>query len=729
MKKFIFIIVLLVIAALGFYKVSDKKEGEPVMSAQYDAAVEEYKQLVIDHSHERELDVKLQGKSFGGYYRAYLDNNLTVMIAEDFLEDVVGCSVIRYSNKKIRIDRGENTIIMKLGEPGFTINGDKVETTSAPVMTIDGNMYFPTEGLFEFLDLEYQFDYLENYIDIRQVRKTDVLPAKYDLRDVGRVTTVRDQGRFGTCWAFASLGALETTLMPLERNSYSTEHMTLNNSYNLDLSTGGEHTVSIAYLAAWQGPVYERDDVYGDGVTDKSLKAVKHLEEAIVIKDRNDATIKTAIFRYGGVETSLFLQMEYTGESSDYYNEDAAAYYYDEEKSPNHDIVIVGWDDNYPRSNFKKIPEHDGAYICKNSWGTEFGEKGYFYVSYDDVNICSQSIVYTRLAEADNFDNIYQSDLLGWVGQIGFGSDNGYFANCYTAKGKEKLKAVSFYATDEDTEFAVYVVHDYESDEDLKRKVLVSTGETRYSGYYTVRFEDPEILTKGEKYAVIVYVKTPGSTKPIAIEYRADKRTEMADISDGEGYISLYGEAWHSVEKTQNCNVCLKAFTDNVDDETESGNSTGKKTDKGSGNTAGKTTESATDKTVENVTGNSTENVDGKTTENVTGQDTQKTTEAESGDGSEITTGADDEEASKTQDQSGEGTDSSTKKPADISGNDGDASDDGTLDGDGSASGDARDDASSDGTAEDNGSSADPENDDTEAATGNASAGDAGIGE
>ncbi|HCA22137.1 MAG TPA: hypothetical protein DEO87_07155 [Lachnospiraceae bacterium] len=567
MKKLIFIIVLLVIAALGFYKVSDKKEGEPKRTAEYDTAVEQYKKLVIDHSHEKELDVRLQGKSFGGYYKAYLDDNLTVMISEDFLEDVVGCSVVRYKDEKIRIDRGENTIMMKLGEPGFTINGDSIETASSPLMTIDGKMFFPTEGLFPLFDLEYQYDYIENYIDIKQTRKTSALPAKYDLRDVGRVTPIRDQGRFGTCWAFASLGALETTLMPVEQNSYSTEHMTLNNSYNLDLSTGGEHTVSIAYLAAWQGPVYEKDDVYGDGVTDKTLKAVKHLEEAIVVKDRNDNTIKTAIFRYGGVETSLFLQMEYTGESSDYYNEETAAYYYDEEKSPNHDIVIVGWDDNYSKSNFKKIPEHDGAYICKNSWGTEFGDDGYFYVSYDDVNICSQSIVYTRLADADNFDNIYQSDLLGWVGQIGFGSDNGYFANCYTAKKKEKLCAVSFYATDDNTEFSVYVVHNFDDTDDLNNKVLLSSGETRYSGYYTVRVDDPEILEKGEKYAVIVYVKTPGSTKPIAIEYRADKRTEMADITDGEGYISLYGEVWHNVEQTQRCNVCLKAFTDDVEED------------------------------------------------------------------------------------------------------------------------------------------------------------------
>ncbi|MBQ6231122.1 MAG: hypothetical protein IJJ74_08380 [Eubacterium sp.] len=566
MKKIIIIIVLLVIAALGFYKVSEKNEGEPVRSEDYATAAEDYKQLVLDYSHKRELDVRLQGKSFGGYYKAYLSDSFAVMISESFLEDVTGCSIIKYNDGRVRLDRGDNTIEMKLGETGLTINSEKLESDSSPILTVDNELYIPLDKIFDYLDIDYKYDFIENYVDIRQVRKGKVLPDKYDLRDTDRVTPVRDQGRYGTCWAFASLGALETTLMPKEEQIYSTEHMTLNNSYNLDLSTGGEHTVSIAYLAAWQGPVYEEDDAYGDGVSSRGLKAVKHLEEAIVVKNRNDDTIKTAIFRYGGVETSLYLQMEYTGEESDYYNEETAAYYYDEEKSPNHDIVIVGWDDDYPKSNFRIVPEHDGAFICKNSWGTEFGDEGYFYVSYDDVNICGQSIIYTKLSDDDNFDNIYQSDLLGWVGQIGFGSDSGYFANCYIAKNRERLKAVSFYATDDNTQFSVYVVHDYESDLDLKRRVLVSNGEARYSGYYTVRFDDPEELRPGEKYAVIVSVKTPGSTKPIAIEYRADDRTEMADITDGEGYISLYGEVWHNVEKTQRCNICLKAFTDNVEE-------------------------------------------------------------------------------------------------------------------------------------------------------------------
>ncbi|HBE10762.1 MAG TPA: hypothetical protein DCY81_09575, partial [Lachnospiraceae bacterium] len=90
--------------------------------------------------------------------------------------------------------------------------------------------------------------------------------------------------------------------------------------------------------------------------------------------------------------------------------------------------------------------------------------------------------------------------------------------------------------------------------------------EIKYSGYYTVRINDDVNLKPNEKYAVVVRIETKGSTKPIAVEYKADQRTEMADITDGEGYISLHGELWHRVEE-EGCNVCLKAFTNDVSEE------------------------------------------------------------------------------------------------------------------------------------------------------------------
>jgi C1A family cysteine protease len=390
-----------------------------------------------------------------------------------------------------------------------------------------------------------------------------MLPAAYDMRDYGRVSAVRDQERYGTCWAFASLGAFESTLLPMEQYQFSTDHMTMQNSYNLDTDQGGEAAMSIAYLAAWQGPVYESDDPYGDGVSTANLTAVKHLEEAIVIKDRDLETIKSAVFRYGGAETSLYSQLAYVDSVSVYYSEENYSYYYDGDEEPNHDVVIVGWDDNYSKSNFTIEPPGDGAFICKNSWGEEFGDGGYFYVSYYDTNLCNSAIIYSRIGDADDYDNIYQSDLLGWVGQIGFGNEEAYLANVYTAGEGENLAAVSFYATAPDTEFEVYVVRNFEDDTSLKNREYITGGSMSYAGYYTVDFPEEIELDDNETFAVVVKIKTPGETHPVAIEYNLDENTSSFDISDGQGYISLYGEVWQNVEEKENCNVCLKAFTRN----------------------------------------------------------------------------------------------------------------------------------------------------------------------
>ena len=40
--------------------------------------------------------------------------------------------------------------------------------------------------------------------------------------------------------------------------------MTLCNGFNMTQNDGGEYTMGMAYLAAWKGPVYEKDDPYGD---------------------------------------------------------------------------------------------------------------------------------------------------------------------------------------------------------------------------------------------------------------------------------------------------------------------------------------------------------------------------------------------------------------------------------------------------------------------------------
>lgn len=492
----------------------------------------------------------------------YVSSRGSLMFPLDFLTDTFNCSTQIYDSGNILIEKGTNSISLYTNSASARINGTIIEM-SDKVQLEDGVLYVPIADIAEYINYYFSMDYSTADVTMSQITEEVKLPERYDMRELGRVTPIRDQGLYGTCWAFASLAALETTLTPKENLVFSPDHMTLSNSFHLTQNDGGEYTMAIAYMASWQGPVYESDDPYGDGETNDQIPARRHLEEAQIIAEKDYEGIKQAIYKYGAVETSIYTQMTTANSYSSYYNREQASYYYDQEAKCNHDIIIVGWDDHYPRTAFTITPEKDGAFICKNSWGTEFGEDGYFYVSYEDVNIGTTNVVYSKLGTEDNFDHIYQSDLLGWTGLLGYGREDAYFANVYTAGESEELAAVSFYATDNSTKYKVYVVPEFNGVESLNSRELVKEGAFENAGYYTVRLDEPVPLYDHVDYAIVVYIDTPGSVHPIAIEYNADERTREFDINDGEGYISLYGRNWANTEKEKTCNLCLKAFTNN----------------------------------------------------------------------------------------------------------------------------------------------------------------------
>lgn len=492
--------------------------------------------------------------------KPYVSAKGCLMFPVDQLTDAFNCSTQVYENGNILIEKGSNSISLYTNSAAANINGQLVELKDK-VQIVSDKLYVPIGDIAQYINYDFVMNYKTASASMARIAAEVELPKHYDMRELERVTPVRDQGLYGTCWAFASLAALETTLTPQKNLMFSPDHMSLCNSFSLGQNEGGEYTMAIAYMASWQGPVYESDDPYGDGKTNPDLKARKHLEEAQILAPKDYVAIKEAIYKYGAVETSIYTQMKTANSWSGYYNRERATYYYNQEATCNHDIIIVGWDDDFPKEYFTITPENDGAFICKNSWGTEFGEDGYFYVSYEDANIGTTNVVYTKLGDANNFDNIYQSDLLGWRGQLGYEKDQAYFANVYRAGEDEELAAVSFYATDVDTTYQVYVVPEFEDEDSLNDRKLVAEGSFEQAGYYTVRLDEAVKLKDNQKFAVVVHIQTPGAVHPVAIEYDADSRTREFDITDGEGYISLYGNKWMSAEKNKDCNLCLKAFT------------------------------------------------------------------------------------------------------------------------------------------------------------------------
>lgn len=389
------------------------------------------------------------------------------------------------------------------------------------------------------------------------------LPVKYDFREYGRCPEAKSQGELGTCWAFATMMALESSILPEEKLDFSEDHISLHNSFDMTQDMGGDYTMAMAYLLAWQGPVLEEDDPYGDGESPEGLEAVKHIQEIRILDDKDYEAIKRSVYFQGGVQTSLYIALEEEENEARYYNGDTNAYCYTGNKISNHDIVIVGWDDTYSRENFSVDPGMDGAFLCINSWGTEFGDEGLFYVSYADTNIGIHSLAYAGIEPSDNYDSIYQSDLCGWLGQLGYGDEEAYFANIYTAGGKEELEAVGFYSTGADSEYEVYAVHHAGKDGKLVLGEPLAAGKLKYSGYYTIKLDTPEELESGERFAVAVRIRTLGAVHPVAIEYQSmdSEFLTQVDLSDGEGYISADGNLWSNTEEEQDSNVCLKAYT------------------------------------------------------------------------------------------------------------------------------------------------------------------------
>ena len=481
----------------------------------------------------------------------YVDETLAVNVSTHFVRDVFNCSARVYDGDRIEIDRGADHVEMKVGDTTVIRNGDKKKTDEAPFVN-NGSVYIPLVILCDLFDYSYQWDTQAytvalGYDDSHKVK----LPRYYDLRKEYRTSKVRDQGDASTCWAYASIEALESTLRPEMDISLSADDMIQNKPYEFKEIDGGDYTMALSYLLSGRGPVGESGEEF-----------TGRLREVHFYKQDDIDDIKWSVYRYGGVTTSIYVNVQGAdvGKSS-YYDEDTNAYCYNGTESPNHDVVIIGWDDDYSADNFPIAIGGNGAFICQNSWGDSFGEDGVFYVSYYDTNIGDQAVSYVRVDENNEDEEIYQSDLCGWTGQIGYQKDDVTAANVYTARGDQAITAAGFYALDKGTSYEVFFVDDYTGVKSLAQRKKVAEGVLEDAGYYTVAFEEQKEVSEGEEFAVVIHLKTPNAAHPMAIEYQSERIADgYVDIDDGEGYVSRNGLDWDDVEDMANGNLCLKAY-------------------------------------------------------------------------------------------------------------------------------------------------------------------------
>ena len=390
----------------------------------------------------------------------------------------------------------------------------------------------------------------------------DTLPGAYDLRALDRVTQVKDQGSYGTCWAFAACGSLESGLLPGETHDFSEDNLVLTSGFDNGgdaYEWGGNVWMSAAYLVRWGGPVNEEEDAYGDGYTPAGLNARRHVQSVKWIPARGSAldndTVKRTVMESGGVVVAMGWYGSSSGSS--YYSADTSAYYFDGGLTINHEVTVVGWDDDYSAANFVSFPPGDGAFIVRNSWGTSWGDQGYFYVSYYDTRFgrTSPMAAFHNAEPVDNYTGIYQYDPLGNCGACGYTSPTGWFANVFTARSDSMLTAVGFYAETPGTSFNVY------AGSSLVDKTLNTSGTLSHMGYHTVPLSSPVELTSGLPFVVAVQVTSPGTTYPIALENPIGGYSSGATATAGQSFMSAYGFSWTDVTTWRsNTNVCLKAY-------------------------------------------------------------------------------------------------------------------------------------------------------------------------
>lgn len=448
--------------------------------------------------------------------------------------------------------------------------------SSADQAATAGHVPAPVSG---HIPAPNDLSYLSRTRAVPRSRVFKSYPASFDLRALGRVTPVKDQKPYGTCWAFAGLGSLESGLLAADPAiwDFSEDNLAWFSGFSISggpYGGGGNSFMALAYLARRSGPVDEADDPYADGAHPRNVPAQRHLTEAVFLPPRTSATdndaIKDAVMRYGAVDVDMWWPDQ--GLAA-YWNEATDSLYVftpdlpEEPHTANHDVLVVGWDDAYPKSRFATEPPGPGAFLVKNSWGAAWGDQGYFWVSYYDTTFAhgGYNVAFAAADSPAASLRVYQYDPLGFWPQDGPYVDGttSWFANVFTAKTREDLGAVGFYTPLADCAYEVFTSAT-SGRPSLAGLTSRAAGTIATPGYHVVPLSAAVPLKTGRPFTIAVRLTVPTAYHyPIPVE-RPYPGYSDATAAAGQSYVCRDGSTWQDLTTLKGyaeANVCLKGFT------------------------------------------------------------------------------------------------------------------------------------------------------------------------
>ena len=353
------------------------------------------------------------------------------------------------------------------------------------------------------------------------------------------MTSVKDQNPYATCWSFAAIGNLESKMLIdyaqtrdySEYNLLSCAPNQFYDQYGPSCLVGGNAYIATNYLSR-TGATVETCDEY-PGVcptilcTNPNCNFERQVTEwRIIVGDLVEPgdvpIIKEAVMNHGPVYTSMYSQWpEFQSYDTD------TCLTYSGTEDPDHAVLIVGWADS--------LCGWDGAWIVKNSWGTGWGDGGYFYIRYGDARIGSYTSVISDHEYVDVMERIYYYDGYGFMNSYGWNEDDWALVE-FTADWSGDLESVDFWATSAPTTYTIYVYEDFDGSVLSNLTAGPVSGTVTESGYYSINLPSPPPVAMGDPFYIAIRFETPGYDYPIPFDSKNPKESNKSYVSDNSSF-------------------------------------------------------------------------------------------------------------------------------------------------------------------------------------------------